>query len=148
MIKLQAKIIELNFLLKFSDLKSNFTLTLDYLNPALNNLGQVTPLSVHCDLLSGPWFVAKRLSISAKRLRLEVKRTGLCSIFALCSCDKYTKPKIFRVWWHNQLDHWLRMWVGKWGGEARRGARLLSPLFFCFCFCFSFACVLSSMFEK
>ena len=39
MIKLQAKRFELNFLLKFSDLKSNFTLTLDYLNPALNNQG-------------------------------------------------------------------------------------------------------------
>ena len=39
-IKLQAKIIELNFLLKFSDLKSNFTLTLGYFNPALNNPGQ------------------------------------------------------------------------------------------------------------
>ena len=37
MIKLQAKIFELNFLSKFSDLKSNFTLTLGYLNPALNN---------------------------------------------------------------------------------------------------------------
>ena len=41
MIKLQAKRFELNFLLKLSDLKSNFTLTLDYLNPALNNPGQV-----------------------------------------------------------------------------------------------------------
>ena len=41
MIKLQAKRFELNFLLKFSDLKSNFTLTLGYLNPALNNQGQV-----------------------------------------------------------------------------------------------------------
>ena len=40
MIKLQAKRFELNFLLKFSDLKSNFTLTLGYLNPALNNQGQ------------------------------------------------------------------------------------------------------------
>ena len=40
MIKSQAKRFELNFLLKFSDLKSNFTLTLDYLNPALNNPGQ------------------------------------------------------------------------------------------------------------
>ena len=40
MIKLQAKRFELNFLLKFSDLKSNFTLTLGYLNPALNNRGQ------------------------------------------------------------------------------------------------------------
>ena len=39
MIKLQAKRFELNFLLKFSDLKSNFTLTLGYLNPALNNQG-------------------------------------------------------------------------------------------------------------
>ena len=39
MIKLQAKRFELNFLLKFSDLKSNFTLTLGYLNPALNNWG-------------------------------------------------------------------------------------------------------------
>ena len=40
MIKLQAKIFELNFLSKFSDLKSNFTLTLGYLNPPLNNQGQ------------------------------------------------------------------------------------------------------------
>ena len=40
--KLQAKIFELNFLLKLSDLKSNFTLTLGYLNPALNNPGQET----------------------------------------------------------------------------------------------------------
>ena len=42
MMKLQAKIFELNFLLKLSDLKSNFTLTLGYLNPALNNPGQET----------------------------------------------------------------------------------------------------------
>ena len=41
MIKLQAKRFELNFLLKLSDLKSNFTLTLSYLNPALNNPGQL-----------------------------------------------------------------------------------------------------------
>ena len=41
MIKLEAKRFELNFLLKLSDLKSNFTLTLGYLNPALNNPGQV-----------------------------------------------------------------------------------------------------------
>ena len=40
MIKSQAKRFELNFLLKLSDLKSNFTLTLGYLNPALNNPGQ------------------------------------------------------------------------------------------------------------
>ena len=40
MIKLQAKIFELNFLSKFSDLKSNFTLTLGYLNPPLNNRGK------------------------------------------------------------------------------------------------------------
>ena len=37
MIKLEAKRFELNFLLKLSDLKSNLTLTLSYLNPALNN---------------------------------------------------------------------------------------------------------------
>ena len=37
-IKLDTKWIKLNFLLKLSDLKSNFTLTLGYLNPALNNL--------------------------------------------------------------------------------------------------------------
>ena len=41
MIKLQAKRFELNILLKFSDLKSNFTLTLGYLNPALNNQGLI-----------------------------------------------------------------------------------------------------------
>ena len=39
MIKLQAKRFELNFLLKLSHLKSNSTLTLGDLNPALNNLG-------------------------------------------------------------------------------------------------------------
>ena len=41
MIKLQAKRFDLNFLLKFSDLKSNFTLSLGYLNPVLNNRGLV-----------------------------------------------------------------------------------------------------------
>ena len=41
MIKLEAKRFELNFLLKLSDLKSNLTLTLSYLNPALNNPGLV-----------------------------------------------------------------------------------------------------------
>ena len=41
MIKLQTKRFEVNFLLKLSDLKSNFTLTLGYLNPALNNPGLV-----------------------------------------------------------------------------------------------------------
>ena len=40
MIKLEAKRFELNFLLKLSDLKSNLTLTLSYLNPALNNPAQ------------------------------------------------------------------------------------------------------------
>ena len=34
---LQTKRIRLNFLLKLLDLKSDFTLTLGYLNPALNN---------------------------------------------------------------------------------------------------------------
>ena len=42
MIKLEAKRFELNFLLKLSDLKSNFTLTLGYLNPALNNPGLIS----------------------------------------------------------------------------------------------------------
>ena len=37
MIKLQAKRFELNFLLRLSDLESNFTLTLGYLYPALKN---------------------------------------------------------------------------------------------------------------
>ena len=36
-IKLLAERIKLNFLLKLSYLKSNFTLTAGYLNPALNN---------------------------------------------------------------------------------------------------------------
>ena len=40
-IKLDTKWIQLNFLLKLSDLKSNFTLTLGYLNPALNNLALI-----------------------------------------------------------------------------------------------------------
>ena len=39
MIKLEAKRFELNFLLKLSDLKSNLSLALSYLNPALNNPG-------------------------------------------------------------------------------------------------------------
>ena len=42
MIKLEAKRFELNFLLKLSDLKSNFTLTLGYLNPALNHPGLIS----------------------------------------------------------------------------------------------------------
>ena len=40
-IKLQAKKFKLNFLLKLSDLTSNSTLTLCYLNLALNNPGQM-----------------------------------------------------------------------------------------------------------
>ena len=40
-IKLDTKWIKLNFLLKVSDLRSNFTLTLGYLNPALNNLALI-----------------------------------------------------------------------------------------------------------
>ena len=39
---LQTKKIRLNFLLKLLDLKSDFTLTLGYLNPALNNPAQLT----------------------------------------------------------------------------------------------------------
>ena len=39
MIKLQEKRFKLNFLFRLSDLKSNFTLTLGYLNPALNKPG-------------------------------------------------------------------------------------------------------------
>ena len=39
--QIASKKIWTEFLLKFSDLKSNFTLTLGYLNPALNNRGQV-----------------------------------------------------------------------------------------------------------
>ena len=41
MIKLKAKRFELNLLLKLTDLASNSTLTLGYLNPALNNPGLV-----------------------------------------------------------------------------------------------------------
>ena len=37
MTKLQGKRFKVNFLLKASDLKSNFTQTPNYLNPALNN---------------------------------------------------------------------------------------------------------------
>ena len=47
MIKLEAKRFELNFLLKLSDLKSNLTLTLSYLNPALNNPGLFYNLQIH-----------------------------------------------------------------------------------------------------
>ena len=42
MIKFQAKLFELNFPFKLSGLKSNFTLTLGYLYPALNNPGLVS----------------------------------------------------------------------------------------------------------
>ena len=41
MMKLQAKRFKLNFLLKLSDLKSNFALNLGYLYPTLNNSSQV-----------------------------------------------------------------------------------------------------------
>ena len=54
MIKLQAKRFELNFLLKFSDLKSNFTLTLGYLNPALNNPGLICKFR-GVSMASGVW---------------------------------------------------------------------------------------------
>ena len=39
-IKLSTKMVVLNFLLKLSDLKLDFTLTLSYLNQALNNQAQ------------------------------------------------------------------------------------------------------------
>ena len=39
---MQAKRFEMNFLLKLSELKTNFTLTLDYLYPALNDPGLVS----------------------------------------------------------------------------------------------------------
>ena len=42
MIKFQAKLFEFNFPFKLSGLKSNFTLTLGYLYPALNNPGLVS----------------------------------------------------------------------------------------------------------
>ena len=48
MIKLQSKRFELNFLLKLSDLKSNSMLTLGYLNPDLNNLGQIRQEKISC----------------------------------------------------------------------------------------------------
>ena len=48
MIKLLSKRIELNFLLKLSDLKSNSMLTLGYLNPDLNNLGQIRQEKISC----------------------------------------------------------------------------------------------------
>ena len=41
------KRIRLNFLLKLSDLKSDFTLTLGYLNLALNNPAQDHPIAVY-----------------------------------------------------------------------------------------------------
>ena len=52
MIKLQAKRFELNFLLRLSDLESNFTLTLGYLYPALKNPNQDSRLrSLHMSLV-------------------------------------------------------------------------------------------------
>ena len=44
-IKLLTKRILLNFPLKLPELKSDFTLTLGYLNPALNNPAQISPIS-------------------------------------------------------------------------------------------------------
>ena len=48
MIKLQSKRFEPNFLLKLSDLKSNSMLTLGYLDPDLNNLGQIRQEKTSC----------------------------------------------------------------------------------------------------
>ena len=48
MIKLQSERFELNFLLKLSDLKSNSMLTLGYLNPDLNNMGQIRQEKISC----------------------------------------------------------------------------------------------------
>ena len=42
----QIVVNKLNLLLKLSGLKSNFTLILDYLNPALNNPAQVLMLTI------------------------------------------------------------------------------------------------------
>ena len=79
MIKLQAKRFELNFLLKLSDLKSNFTLTLCYLNPVLNNLGLVfwqyiSPTTYIFDLVI---------------CMLELTYTFSCLLFPMCTGNSY-----------------------------------------------------------
>ena len=85
MIKLQAKIFELNFLSKFSDLKSNFTLTLGYLNPALNNWGQIyyspetshlTELSIFAEDLSFLEVLDSRTTHTGKYPGKTGERTG------------------------------------------------------------------------
>ena len=57
MIKLEAKRFELNFLLKLSDLKSNLTLTLSYLNPALNNPAQEIKKKIETTSLNALFFM-------------------------------------------------------------------------------------------
>ena len=69
MIKLEAKRFELNFLLKLSDLKSNLSLALSYLNPALNNPGLDSRSG---GLGSSPdWVMAKTLHPHSASLKPE-----------------------------------------------------------------------------
>ena len=57
MIKLEAKRLELNFLLKLLDLKSNLTLALSYLNPALNNPAQEIKKKIETTSLNALFFM-------------------------------------------------------------------------------------------
>ena len=45
---MKTKRFKLNFFFKLSDLKSNFILTLGYLNPALNNPAPRVPIVLRC----------------------------------------------------------------------------------------------------
>ena len=64
MIKLQAKRFELNFLWKLTDLTSDSTLTLGYLNPALNNsalIGLFSFSSIVCLIFN--WYCKEKLRL-------------------------------------------------------------------------------------
>ena len=87
MIKLQAKRFELNFLLKFSDLKSNFTLTLGYLNPALNNWG-----------LS--YSYSNTLMLVDLLAKFRTRKQGICELITM----GITKLWISRLW--NLWNKW------------------------------------------
>ena len=62
-----TKRIRLNFLLKPSDLKSDFTLTLGYLNLALNNPALETETLVHVD--RNQWGLDNNLRMDDRRMK-------------------------------------------------------------------------------
>ena len=116
MIKLQAKRFELNFLLKFSDLKSNFTLTLGYLNPALNNQGLLSINFYACH----PLWTQFRSRIVTRRFHHKPGLVNSHTLFVILNWSSPSQqihattpppylPKLHTKWWKTEVTHWAHL---------------------------------------